>query len=89
MNTHNVARGRDDLLATLAEISVPVVVGGINTDRLYPIEQQQYLADAIATCSSLSIIESSHGHDGFLIETQAVSELVSQTLSLGSSTKKS
>ena len=84
MNTHNAARGRDDLSATLGNISVPVIVGGIDSDRLYPIEQQRFLAEAIPTCAELSIIESIHGHDGFLIETQAVSELVTKTLLLGS-----
>lgn len=85
MNTHDVSRGREDLSTTLGNISVPVVVGGIDTDRLYPLKQQQFLAQMIPTCTGLSVIESIHGHDGFLIETQAVSELVTQTLLLGSS----
>ena len=84
MNTHDVSRGRGDLASTLGSISVPVVVGGIDTDRLYPISQQEYLALLIPTCESLSIIDSVHGHDGFLIETQAVSELVRKTLELSS-----
>ena len=82
MNTHDVSRGRDSLQNVLAQISVPVVVGGIATDRLYPISQQAQLAELIPTAQGLETIESIFGHDGFLIEVSQVGELVEKTLRL-------
>lgn len=82
MNTHDVSRGRDSLQNVLAHISVPVVVGGIATDRLYPISQQAQLAELIPTAQGLETIESIFGHDGFLIEVSQVGELVEKTLRL-------
>ncbi|MEO6701698.1 MAG: homoserine O-acetyltransferase [Jatrophihabitantaceae bacterium] len=80
MNTHDVGRGRGGLLRALASVSVPVTVGGIDTDRLYPIALQAEIAEAIPTCSGLHVVSSPYGHDGFLIEAEAVGQLVRQAL---------
>jgi homoserine O-acetyltransferase len=66
--------------AALRRVTVPVVVGGITSDRLYPLRLQQELADLLPTCTGLNVIESDFGHDGFLVETDAVYELIRQTL---------
>jgi len=58
------------------------VVAGIDSDRLYPLHQQRRIADEVPTCSGLSIVRSLFGHDGFLLEIGAVSELVEQALYL-------
>ena len=80
MNTHDVGRARGGVAAALAGITSRVVVAGIDSDRLYPIRLQQELAELIPTSSGLEIVRSPYGHDGFLIELEAVSELVRQTL---------
>ncbi len=80
MNTHDVGRGRGGVAAALAGITSRVVVAGIDSDRLYPIRLQQELADLIPTCPGLEVVRSPYGHDGFLIEIEAVSELVRQAL---------
>ncbi len=82
MSTHDVGRGRGGSAAALGSIAVPVVVGGIDSDRLYPLYLQQELADAIPTASTLHAIHSNYGHDGFLIEADAVGRLISETLDL-------
>jgi homoserine O-acetyltransferase len=61
---------------------VPAVVGGITSDRLYPLRLQQELADLLPGCSGLDVVESIYGHDGFLIETEAVGQLIRKTLTL-------
>jgi len=80
MTTHDVGRGRGGVAAALASIRVPVVVGGVDTDRLYPLRLQQELADLIPTADGLHVIASPYGHDGFLLEVEAVGELVQRTL---------
>ena len=55
-----------------------VVVAGVDSDRLYPIAQQQQVADALGV--PLQVIASPYGHDGFLIEVDAVGALLRDLL---------
>jgi homoserine O-acetyltransferase len=80
MSTHDVGRGRGGVAATLGETRVPVVVAGVNSDRLYPLRLQEELARLIQTADGLHVIDSEYGHDGFLLETAAVGECVRHTL---------
>ncbi len=84
LSTHDVGRGRGGVAAALRRVTVPVIVGGITSDRLYPLRLQQELADLLPTCTGLNVVESSYGHDGFLVETEAVYELIRQTLKFAS-----
>ena len=84
LSSHDVGRNRGGVAAALARCTVPVVVGGITSDRLYPLRLQHELADLLPGCPSLDVVESGFGHDGFLIETEAVGELVRRTLDLAS-----
>lgn len=83
MNTHDVGRGRGGIAAALAGVDVPVVVGGIDSDRLYPLAQQADLARWLPRSDELAVVESPYGHDGFLIESAAVAKLASHALELG------
>ena len=80
LSSHDVGRGRGGVAAALRSCPVPVVVGGITSDRLYPLRLQQELADLLPGCSGLNVVESIYGHDGFLIETEAVGQLIRETL---------
>jgi homoserine O-acetyltransferase len=82
MNTHDVGRGRGGIQAALASVTCPVVVAGIDSDRLYPLRLQAEIATGISTCAGLEVVASKYGHDGFLIETEAVSALIAQTVDL-------
>ena len=82
MNTHDVGRGRGGVAAALSGIRVPVVVGGIDSDRLYPIRLQLDMADTIPTADAAHVIGSPYGHDGFLIESEAVGSLLQRTVEL-------
>ncbi|MCV7257885.1 homoserine O-acetyltransferase MetX [Mycobacterium shimoidei] len=82
LSRHDVGRGRGGVAAALRSCPVPVVVGGITSDRLYPLRLQQELADLLPGCTGLQVVDSIYGHDGFLVETEAVGELVRQTLRL-------
>jgi homoserine O-acetyltransferase len=85
LSSHDVGRGRGGVRTALANCPVPVVVGGITSDRLYPLRLQEELADLLPGCTGLNVVESLYGHDGFLLETEAVGELIRQTLQLAES----
>ncbi len=75
MNSHDIARGRESVEAALAKISCPTLVLGIDSDRLFPISGQEQIAAGIKgelVGGGLQVIQSEFGHDGFLIEIEAV-----------------
>ncbi len=76
MNAHDVARGRGGTAAALRRVTARTLVAGIDSDRLYPLSQQAELANGIPSADRLRVVESPHGHDGFLIETDQVAALV-------------
>jgi homoserine O-acetyltransferase len=84
MNRHDVGRGRGGLETVLRSVTVPTVVGGVDSDRLYPLRQQQEIADLIPSCDGLRIISSRDGHDGFLTEPDAVATMLIATMELAS-----
>jgi homoserine O-acetyltransferase len=84
LSSHDVGRGRGGVRAALSRCAVPVVVGGITSDRLYPLRLQQELADLLPNCAGLNVVDSIFGHDGFLVETDAVGELIRRTLEFAS-----
>ncbi len=82
LNHHDVGRGRGGVEAALRGCRVPVVVGGIDSDRLYPLRLQQELADLLPGSDGLVVVHSRDGHDGFLTEGDAVADLLRRTLDL-------
>jgi homoserine O-acetyltransferase len=82
LSSHDVGRGRGGIEKALRGCPVPVVVGGITSDRLYPLRLQEELAELLPGCTELNVVDSIYGHDGFLLETEAVGKLIRQTLDL-------
>jgi homoserine O-acetyltransferase len=78
MNSHDVGRDRGGVAAALGRVTAHAVIAGVDSDRLYPLSQQEELADALGV--PLRVITSMYGHDGFLIESDQVSKLVEETL---------
>ena len=78
MNSWDVGRGRGGVRAALGRVTARAVVAGVDTDRLYPLALQQQVADALGV--PLRVISSPYGHDGFLIEADAVGALVRELL---------
>lgn len=84
MNSHDLGRGRKSVKFALNKIKVPALVIGIDSDRLFPIENQRFIADHIGSPlvgGKLQIISSVYGHDGFLIEHKEVGKLLAKLLS--------
>ena len=77
MNSHDVGRGRGGTARALATVSARTTVVGIDSDRLYPLEQQVHIADHVPA-ARLVTVPSRYGHDGFLVETAAVAEVLAE-----------
>lgn len=82
MTTHDLGRDRGGVAAALAAIEVPLIVAGIDSDRLYPLRLQQQIVDAIPSAAPLRVIESPYGHDAFLLEAEAVGAQLREALEL-------
>jgi homoserine O-acetyltransferase len=71
MDRHDVGRGRGGVETALESIEQPVLVVSVDTDGLYPPAEQGFLAGLIPG-AELFTINSPHGHDAFLIETEVL-----------------
>ena len=84
MNSHDIGRGRKSAKASLNKIKAKTLVIGIDSDRLFPIENQRFIAENITAelvGGKLHTIKSEYGHDGFLIEHKTVGPLLAKLLS--------
>jgi homoserine O-acetyltransferase len=81
MDAHNLARGRVSLQESLRRIQARALVIGIETDLLFPIKEQQFLAANIPDAKFV-LIDSQFGHDGFLLEFEKITEHLEKFLCL-------
>src|SRR5690606_29981340 len=75
MDPHDIGRARCGYLDVLKSIRVPLLVIGIDSDRLFPLEGQREIAQNVPSSISGTepvVPETPYGHDGFLIESNAV-----------------
>jgi homoserine O-acetyltransferase/O-succinyltransferase len=77
MDSHNVGRGRGGILNALQKITAATMCIGIETDILFPLEEQRYLADHIPG-ASFTAIQSPYGHDGFLLEFDQLAPIIAR-----------
>lgn len=75
MDSHDVGRGRTSREAALAGIRSQAIVFGIESDLLFPICEQEFLAAHIPN-SVLHRLESPYAHDAFLVEVERIQELM-------------
>jgi homoserine O-acetyltransferase/O-succinyltransferase len=66
-DSHNVGRNRGGIAAALKNLKTKTLIVGIQSDILFPLEEQVELAKHIPN-GKLEVIQSKFGHDGFLIE---------------------
>ena len=74
-DTHNIGRGRGGVLNALKKIKAEVLCVGIKSDLLFPTEEQKLIASNADNAEYIEI-DSFYGHDGFLIETKSVTDVV-------------
>jgi len=80
MNSHDIGRGRGGVAAALRQVTARTAVAAIDSDRLYPVHLSREIADGVPDALPLRVIASPYGHDGFLIETGAVAEVLADLL---------
>lgn len=75
MDTHNVGRNRGSAEQALQKVKAKTLVIGISTDILFPPSEQEFIAKHIPG-AQVAIIDSLYGHDGFLLEYDAITGLL-------------
>ncbi|MEM6643775.1 MAG: homoserine O-acetyltransferase [Bacteroidota bacterium] len=79
MDSQNVGRQVKNTETALSCIEAKTLVIGIDSDILFPTSEQQYLATHIPN-ATFAEIESTYGHDGFLVEHRQLSQLIKDFL---------
>jgi homoserine O-acetyltransferase len=79
MDSHNVGRGRTNARMALKQIEAKTLVIGIETDILFPVQEQKFIGENIPL-ASFAMISSLYGHDGFLIEYEQIGNLINSFL---------
>jgi homoserine O-acetyltransferase len=80
MNHHDVGRDRGGVASALARIVADVTIAGISSDRLYPLRLQREIAAALPRPVDVDVIHSVVGHDGFLVEQDALGKIIRRAL---------
>ena len=79
MDSHDVGRHFGGVEKALNRIQSRTITIGLDTDILFPIHEQELLTQHISN-GSLHVISSLYGHDGFLIETEQINDILQKEL---------
>ncbi|HET6528895.1 MAG TPA: homoserine O-acetyltransferase [Balneolaceae bacterium] len=79
MDSHDVARNRSTYKQVLAKINIPILVIGIDSDLLYPVQEQHELAELLPNARYRKL-SSAYGHDAFLIEFDQLNRIITPFL---------
>jgi homoserine O-acetyltransferase len=74
-DTHNIGRGRGSIINALQTIKAKVLCVGIKSDMLFPTDDQKFITSNTKGAEYIEI-DSFYGHDGFLIETDIVTDII-------------
>jgi homoserine O-acetyltransferase/O-succinyltransferase len=74
-DTHNIGRGREGAVKALRSIRSKTLCIGITSDILFPVEEQKFVAGHVPG-AEYTEIDSAYGHDGFLIESDQITNVV-------------
>ncbi len=80
MDSHHLGRGRDGTPETvLQQMPHKTLIIGISSDILCPVMEQEFLARNMKNATLIEI-DSAYGHDGFMVETEKISKILSNWL---------
>lgn len=74
-DTHNLGRKRGGVTNALNSIKADVICVGIKSDMLFPTDDQKFIATHAKKAEYVEM-DSFYGHDGFLIETEKVTDII-------------
>lgn len=81
MDSHHLARGRGgDVNKVLQLMPQPALIIGVSSDILCPLDEQRHLAQQMPN-ATLVEIDSTYGHDGFMVESEKIARFLSAWLS--------
>ncbi|MEO1713003.1 MAG: homoserine O-acetyltransferase [Bacteroidota bacterium] len=75
MDSHDIGRRRASSEEVLQGIRSETLVIGVRSDILFPPQEQLFLQAHIPN-ASIKLIDSPYGHDGFLVETPIIEQLI-------------
>lgn len=79
MDSHNIARNREEVEVVLSTIKARTLVVSIENDLLFPTVEQLRISRHINNATHVEI-SSVYSHDGFLLETEILSQVISNFL---------
>jgi len=79
MDAHNVGRSRGSIENALQQIKAKTLAIGITTDILFPVSEQQFIAENVPNGNFIAI-NSLYGHDGFLLEFEQIEDIITNFL---------
>jgi homoserine O-acetyltransferase/O-succinyltransferase len=83
MDLHDLGRGRGGMDAAFARLRAPLLSVGVDSDILYPPHQSREIVE-LATLAGLPAtyaeLDSPHGHDAFLIESDQLGAIIREFL---------
>jgi homoserine O-acetyltransferase len=83
MNSHDVGRDRGGVESALSRVTAKALVLGIDSDRLFPLENQTLIAQFVPgniDGNNVVTLSSNFGHDSFLIEHEFIGTHISRLL---------
>lgn len=75
MDSHHVGRGYRNVEEALGKIKAKTLVIGIDSDILFPLEEQIKISEHIPN-AEIQSIQSLYGHDGFLVELKQLRRII-------------
>jgi len=75
MDTHNLGRNRGSIENALSGIKSNTLAIGVSSDILFPPEELKFIAEHVPISKYVEI-DSPFGHDGFLVESEQIAEVV-------------
>ena len=75
MDAHDIGRGRGGPGAALRAIRARTLVVGIDTDQLFPVHEQEFIADMVPR-AVYRMMRSTAGHDAFLLDQHQLSRIL-------------
>jgi homoserine O-acetyltransferase len=79
MDMHDVGKDRGGISKALSKITAITKCVGIDSDVLYPVEEQKEIMSQIPNAEYIEI-KSIHGHDAFLIEFEQLDKIIREFL---------
>ena len=77
LDSHNIGRGRGGVANALSSILAEVTVVAIDSDNLFPARESSAWSKLIPKVEYIEI-PSRFGHDGFLLETERLTEILNR-----------